>query len=454
MGRHRSLIVSLAASALVACGSDPHEVSVQTGGSADTASSDPDIGDPDIGRFFFDHALPETNGRSCATCHVAEQHFVLLPATVEARLEHDPHDALFNPIDSDDPTAASPTYDHMRKQGLIRVQIKLPENMDVIDPAGNVITNASRTVALWRGVPTIENTDLTAPYQYDGRAATLQAQALSALQTHSEIPYDPPDALLDLIAGFEKTEFSSRRVAAVANAIDHGFPPPDSDPPFAPGSPEAEGKTLFQTACAPCHGGPRGDQFTNQAVHDAFFPRLDANGSPVLDPVTGLPVLQTGYENDTFINLGIAAFTYFEEHGDIPNPSGLAFPHYRFRFYSDGTRTEAQVDLPPPPPALGRNFFPQDYTVDPGRALISGDPEDFEAFRMPQLRGIANTAPYFHDNSVPDLAALLDFYSENILPVIPALNLPPVFPPITPGGAGESLSEAQKSQLLAYLKKI
>ncbi len=43
---------------------------------------------------------------------------------------------------------------------------------------------------------------------------------------------------------------------------------------------------------------------------------------------------------------------------------------------------------------------------DPGRALITGDANDFEslnAFKIPSLWGAARTAPYFHDNSAKTL---------------------------------------------------
>ena len=96
----------------------------------------------------------------------------------------------------------------------------------------------------------------------------------------------------------------------------------------------------------------------------------------------------------------------------------------------------------------------QPWSVDPGRAIISGDPVDWEAFGVPQLRGIADTAPYFHDASVPDLESVLDLYSEFILPVYPSLDRPLVFPPMGPGLPLESLSPAEKTQLLAFLQKL
>ena len=43
---------------------------------------------------------------------------------------------------------------------------------------------------------------------------------------------------------------------------------------------------------------------------------------------------------------------------------------------------------------------------DPGRALITGKAtgfEDLNAFKIPTLWGVAETAPYFHDNSAKTL---------------------------------------------------
>ena len=58
-----------------------------------------------------------------------------------------------------------------------------------------------------------------------------------------------------------------------------------------------------------------------------------------------------------------------------------------------------------------------------------GDPRDFEAFDVPQLRGIAHTAPYVHDNNGETLQQVLDQYSRFMLPAIAPLNLPPMYPP-------------------------
>jgi hypothetical protein len=111
-------------------------------------------------------------------------------------------------------------------------------------------------------------------------------------------------------------------------------------------------------------------------------------------------------------------------------------------------------DMPPLPPGIGPSLVPLPFSIDPGRALVSGDPIDWEGFDVPQLRGVSRTAPYFHDNSAPNLAALVDIYSRFILPVDPVLGLPPVFPPEGPGLPPESISPTQKQQLLAFLQLL
>src|SRR5262249_48923167 len=104
------------------------------------------------GAGFFDKAFPRTNGRACATCHIASDHFARTPQPVQQLLAQNPADPLFNRIAADDPTAATPTYDHL-KAGLVRVTIRIADNLDVIDAQGRVVTNAARTVDVWRGVP-------------------------------------------------------------------------------------------------------------------------------------------------------------------------------------------------------------------------------------------------------------------------------------------------------------
>jgi cytochrome c peroxidase len=389
------------------------------------------------GERLFDTALG-TNGRACATCHVEGEHTTLLPESVSARLAANPSDPLFDPLDVDDPTAPVPTYQHLQA-GLVRVTLPLPPNVALIKADGTA--SDDRSISVWRGVPSVENTAKTGPYQLDGRARTLEDQALGALRAHSRIAEDPPDEILRRIADYERTVSS---------------PPSTVSPPFAPGSDPAMGQALFEQGCAPCHGGPTGTRILDRAAAAPLHPALNPDGSVTL---TTLPdgssfpahTCASCQAND-FLNIGIAFGTYLGQIGAFPNATGVDYPHHRLRFYTDDTRAHPLVDLPPLPDRPGPNLAPQAFSTDPGRALITGRPQDFEAFDIPDLRGIAGTPPYFHDNSAPNLHVVLDIYSLFILPQLPALNLPRVVPP--PPGSGlppEALTEDQKNQIIAYL---
>jgi cytochrome c peroxidase len=49
-------------------------------------------------------------------------------------------------------------------------------------------------------------------------------------------------------------------------------------------------------------------------------------------------------------------------------------------------------------------------TTDPGLALSTGKWDDIGKFKVPVLRALAMRAPYFHDGSARDLAAVVGFY--------------------------------------------
>lgn len=429
------------------------------------------------GETLFQNAFPGTNGRSCATCHVLEDHAVLNPAHVAATLASNPSDPLFNPIDADDPTAPVPTYDHLKK-GLVRVILTLPENMDTLDPfTGLVNTPPDRKIAVWRGVPTVENTAITAPYQFDGRKATLQEQAQGAITAHSQ-GGTVAQSDLDAIAAFQKDQFSSNRAKYVAQKLAQGTPVEQIERPelkmdeLTPA--QQRGLALYNANCEVCHGGATNNRIVNRTVHDFAIPELkpDASGNVLFEIGVQPPVaVKANRPNDEFLNIGIANLTGFGQFG-FPGifTSDVQMPAYRFRFYTDATRTVPTADLPPIPqfdpvtfqpaldenglPIVGPNFVPQFFSTDPGRAAITGDPHDFEAFDMPSLRGIANTAPYFHDNAAETLRDLVNIYSRFIVQFFPMLNRPLVNPPEFPGGPPESFTPSEKDDLIAFLEVL
>jgi cytochrome c peroxidase len=431
------------------------------------------------GERLFDTAFAGTNGRACATCHVRAEHNALTPAHVSALLASNPSDPLFNRIDADDPLAAEPTYEHLKK-GLVRVVITLHEKMDLIDFDGNVVTPSDRKIAVWRAVPSVENTALSAPYQYDGRRATLQQQAQGAVIDHSQ-GGQVASKDLDALAAFQQKQFTSERARWVANRIAHGVPvakikAPERHMDLTPA--QARGHDVYDIACEACHGGATTLQVVNREVHDLAFLQLKPDGNVLYDTTVQppKPVLRP-QPNNEFLNVGFGNISYLGQiFGDLFGPrfnASVALPQYRYRFYTDATRTVPVADLPPVPvtasgspfdlvaavdengaPIVGPNLLPQLFSTDPGRAAITGEPQDFEAFDVPQLRGIANTGPYFHDNSAETLRDVVDLYSRFILQFFGPLNLPLVNPPEENGIFPESLTPQQKLDLLEFLQVL
>lgn len=91
------------------------------------------------------------------------------------------------------------------------------------------------------------------------------------------------------------------------------------------------------------------------------------------------------------------------------------------RFHVTGAGSVAPVDALEVPLAPGVQV-----TIDPallqpydtpqapdlGRWEISQQSVDRRAFKTPSLRNVAQTAPYMHDGSLPDLASVIDFYAR------------------------------------------
>lgn len=435
------------------------------------------------GEKLFTEAFPDTNGRSCSTCHVPEDNFTLAPDHVEDLFASNPDDPLFAAIDADDPDAETLTFDHLRK-GLVRVWLTLPENMDLVDAEGTVTTPEDRQIFVWRSVPSIADTAMTAPYQLDGRVATLEDQAQGAVTGHSE-GGTVHESDLDKIAAFERSIFSSDRARAVSEYLADGGDPanaPDVEDELELTAAEERGREVYDAICVSCHGGANTATIVDREVHDKAFPALRADGTvfyevPATDPPT--PVLAAEPTNE-FINIGSAVENFLVYLGATEHESftkDLSFPQYRFRFYADGSRTEVVAELPPAlpfptdpekgnpfgptldddgNPITGPNFTPQFFTTDPGRAAITGNPYDFEAFDIPTLRGIGGTSPYWHNNISETVEDVVELYSDHLLSKFPTLTLPGEKETDPDGDIGppEAMTADQKSDLVAYLKRL
>lgn len=326
-----------------------------------------------VGERNFHKPIPGGNGRACATCHVPGKGQAFSITPAEVQRQF-----ARNPngplFRSIDADDYANDYTTVRTKALFRVGIPLPENVSLVG-------SADREVKIFRAVPSVLNARLNAPYTHDGRAPTLAAQAQGAAAGHSEMdPKHAPGAdFFSQIAAFEATLFSSPAVREAADRIEAGLPPApvgeDLDQPL--NDLEKAGLETFKRHCVNCHGGAARNEIT-----DPRFP-------------------------PGFISIGISEL----------NRSGLPVREY---------------DVKQPDGSVVRISSP-----DPGRMLITGKASDANFFKASQLRGISKTAPYFHDNSSPDLLDVLKHYNL----VFGLIEVPKV-------------PEEEFPALIAYLQKL
>jgi cytochrome c peroxidase len=308
------------------------------------------------GKQLFRHETFAGNDRTCETCHVRSTG-ALSPRDVRRAFREDPHGPLFRAIDGDDGVAGS--YTRLLARATIRVTIPLHPDVRLKDDPD------ARSVVVERGVPTTfdKHPVLEPMLMFDGRERDLATQAGHAVADHAEPRRIPVPSERDDIAAFERTLFTSR---AIAGFVAGGAPPtlPEGctpaekrgrrffeDVPFAPAT------TGLAGFCAWCHSGP---MLNTTSQHN-----------PLQEP------------GGRFSNAFVSVF----------NKSGLPRRTYVFKTSAG----DQEVASP-----------------DPGLALLTGDRQLLNTFRIPTLWGSSRTAPYFHDNSAETIEEMVDLYDELI----------------------------------------
>jgi len=349
------------------------------------------------GKFLFDQETFGGNGRSCVTCHSKETGTVSVDQ-IQGRFAKDPDDTIFRSPDSDDLDGLS--FTRLLTTGTIRIDVPLTPNVKL------VANPSATTAALFRGTPTVKNvTTLQQFLMSDGRESSsdLPHQASSAVHQHTQNTVEPTPEQLDRIAEFERTDerfFSSEALLKFAA----GGPAPNLPRGKTPS--ERRGREFFNPnrQCGICHGGPMLDTSSEFDVLIAPGSRFHAAGAG----------LQLGHLDQAFDADG----NFILEPTSPNKNQGFEFT------LADGSTTVF--------------VFP-----DPGRALITGDPNDLLNFKIPTLWGIKDTAPYFHDNSARTLEAVLNHYNR----LFQFINdqVPDLLPLMT---------EQEQADIIAFLKLL
>jgi cytochrome c peroxidase len=82
--------------------------------------------------------------------------------------------------------------------------------------------------------------------------------------------------------------------------------------------------------------------------------------------------------------------------------------------------------------------------VDVGRMSVTNNPSDWAAFKVPTLRGVAKSPPYFHDGSVATLEAAVKYMAGGAQP---NKNLSALL-------ASKNLTDAETGDLIEFLKGL
>jgi hypothetical protein len=313
-----------------------------------------------------------TNGRTCFSCHRPEANFMLNPLLPLARhLRSD--DPLIRPdavvADSGGHPDAARLLDAF---GLILIRPHRFAGLRADDPRGHAFG--------WRKVPTTFNVAFANGFLADLRMNVLTGADTGAAMSHTQDHDKPFDDIIDPrmmedLAAFQFTLFAPPELSALADGpVNPDFARLAADP-FSSvpvrNEQERRGRDVFRASCLPCHDTPN--------VFGNATRRRDANDAP----------MGQGF------NIGVAE----------ANMLGLDF-----RRFDPATGARGVVELPLVDPRGETVTMP--LRQDPGLALITGKLEDRGKFKVPQLRNLRRSAPYFHDCSAPDLRAVIDYFNS------------------------------------------
>jgi cytochrome c peroxidase len=442
----------------------------------------------DKGGEFF--ASLGTNGRSCATCHVATQAMSFTPA--HARLLYERSrggDPLFASFDGANcrNVAAEDRAGHslMLKNGLIRIPMAVPVNAQysisvVHDPYGCALqidpTTHVLTASVYRRpLPTANLTFLSAVMS-DGRetiapltgAATLDAnlrtdllhQAMDATLGHAQAAETPTDAQLNAIVDFELAIYSAQlwdnRAGLLGGGGAKGGPINLSEQLYYPGINDTLGADpngiAFNPASMTIYAAwetsvnSRLREYPHNARAEIAAGEKLFNSAPMtIRNVRGLN--DNAALNNPTEFAGTCATCHDTPnigHHSLPLPLDIGVVHSpNPDFEPDPSIAAAVGELSQPdlplflisgcPNPFNKGQPESFYTTDPGKALVSGHCADFNRFKGPILRGLAARAPYFHNGAAATLREVVNFYNERFQ---------------------MALTQKQKSELVAFLNSL
>jgi cytochrome c peroxidase len=331
-----------------------------------------------------------SNGRSCATCHTAEDAWSITPATLQRLFdETEGTHPVFNKLDANNPAMADTSaearlaaYSMLLSRGVFRRggEPKANAEWELVaadDPHG--YASLSRLVHWRRPLPTINFPLGSAVVHWDGALTTgtdqragLVTQASRNVIGGQQGPPATP-AVIANIVDFESSLFTAQMLV-------HGVGRLDAD--GARGGPEALASMMKAVG--------RFDLFDAWVSHDNPRRAQIARGQELFNNQNAGGGRCSGCHNTA---------------NDGTNANGLLFD---VRTASVEART---ADLPL---YTFRNRTTNEtrQLTDAGRGNITGLWRDLGRFKTPTLRGLAPRAPYFHNGVAATLEDVVRHYER------------------------------------------
>ena len=369
-----------------------------------------------------------SNGRSCITCHQADQGFSITPAGVQQRFDATggldpifrPNDGSVSPLaDTSTVNARRQAYSMLLTKGLIRIGLAIPANAefelaDVDDPYHYA---SSSELSMFRRPLSSTNLRFLTTVMWDGResvaGASLQEnlirQALDATQGHAQLAGQLTQQQLDDIVDFEMELTTSQASDSNAGQL---------DTQGAQGGPQRlHQEDFFVGINDPLGGNPTGAPFNpvSMSLFDAWdnLHGNNAQSDKRAAVARGQHLFNTKVINVTNVaglndnlNLPVIQATCTLCH-DSPNVGNHSVALALNIGVSDASRRTADLPLYT---LRNKTTGETKQTTDPGRSLITGKWRDVGKTKGPILRGLAARAPYFHNGSAATLSDVLDFY--------------------------------------------
>lgn len=221
-----------------------------------------------------------------------------------------------------------------------------------------------------RNTPTILNSAFFASLFLDGRAASLEEQALQPMLNIIEHGFSNQQQILEVVLGDEGYKKRFSQIFAIA-------------------------------------AGKITSKHIARAI--ASFERTLIGGNSPFDQYYFAA-------NKSRLSASSArGLRLFRRKGNCANCHEISWDNALFtdnRFYNIGIGAAALAKLPKPLSPADLPALDSQQRSHTGRFAVTGNSDDIGKFKTPTLRNIALTAPYMHDGSIKTLMEVVEYYNK------------------------------------------